>query len=241
METKKELAISAQQSELAEKLNSNVLSVINRDGLMGFAKAFQIANATRELQSLLTTEYMKPIMALQNNRLGFKTDRDPQGYPEDVVKNCLIEAVLTGVQPHGNQFNIIAGNMYVTKEGFGYLLAKFPGLKYELIPALPRINAESTSAAVDITIKWKLAGESREEVIPIPVKMNKFMGTDAVLGKATRKARAWLYNTISGTEIADGDAVDVKSEVVDTKINSKDAKSEGAANATASLLNGQKG
>ncbi len=51
--------------------------------------------------------------------------------------------------------------------------------------------------------------------------MNAFMGTDAVIGKATRKARAWLFSTITGTEIGDGDAgeIDVKATVVGTKID----------------------
>ncbi|MFK5282891.1 hypothetical protein ACI3PL_25325, partial [Lacticaseibacillus paracasei] len=80
-------------------------------------------------------------MALQGNRLGFKTDKDKSGgYPESVVKNCLIEAVLLGIQPTGNQFNIIAGNMYPTKEGCGYLLNNFKGLSYNLVCSLPRIN-----------------------------------------------------------------------------------------------------
>src|SRR6185295_14617871 len=103
-------------------------------------------------------------------------------YPEEVVKNCLIEAVLTGVQPFGNQFNIIAGNCYITKEGFGYLLANYSGLSYEIIPALPRINADKSSAAIVMKIKWTLNSIEKERELEIPVKMNSFMGTDAVIG-----------------------------------------------------------
>jgi hypothetical protein len=193
------------QLDLAKKLNNSVFSVIASDQLIGFEKAYLIANAAGELKKLLSPEYMKPIMELQNNRLGFKTDK-PAGYDEATVKNCLIEAVLTGVQPFGNQFNIIAGNCYITKEGFGYLLAKFPGLTYEIIPALPRINADKTSAAILMKVEWTLNGQSKTRELDIPTKMNQYMGTDAVIGKATRKARAWLFSTITGTEIGDGDA-----------------------------------
>jgi len=200
------------QTELAKQLDSSVLSVIGQDTLSGFEKAFQIASATGKLKELLTPEYMKPIMDLQGNRLGFKTDKDSdKGYSEPVVKNCLIEAVLTGVQPFGNQFNIIAGNCYITKEGFGYLLKNFRGLSYDIVPSLPRINADSTSAAIVMKIKWTLNGVAKEQDLDIPIKMNKFMGTDAVIGKATRKARAWLFNTITGSEIADGDAGEIDS------------------------------
>jgi len=197
------------QLSIAQELNQSVATVIGQHHIMGFEKAYLIADATEKLQSLLTPQYMKPIMALQGNRLGFKTDKV---YDEPTVKNCLIEAVLTGLQPHGNQFNIIAGNMYPTKEGLGYLLGNFKGLSYQIIPELPRINSTNTSAAVVMNIKWKInGGELNEEKIELPIKMNAYMGTDAVLGKATRKARAWLYSTITGSEISEGDVSDLDS------------------------------
>lgn len=208
------------QTEVAKELNSEVLSVLNAEKLLGFEKAFLIATAAARLQQLLSPEYMKPIMALQGNRLGFKTDKDnANGYPEAVVKNCLIEAVLMGVQPFGNQFNIIAGNCYITKEGFGYLLSNYPGLSYKIVPKLPRIAQNNSSAAVVMDIEWTLGGVSQKESLDVPVKMNQYMGTDAVIGKATRKARAWLYNTITGSEIPEGDAVDVDGKVVSSRIN----------------------
>lgn len=190
------------------QLNSEVASVISETKLVGFEKAYKIATAAGNLKKLLNAEYMKPIMDLQNNRLGFKTDK-PSGYDEATVKNCLIEAVLMGVQPFGNQFNIIAGSSYITKEGYGYLLKNFPGLSYEIIPSLPRIKDES--AAVLMKITWQLNGSPtvvRE--LDIPIKANKFMGADGVIGKATRKARAWLFNTLNDSEFPDGDISDME-------------------------------
>jgi len=193
-----------------ENLDNQVLSVIGNPTLEGFEKAYTIARATGEIQKLLTEQYMAPIMNLQGNRLGFRTDKDRDGgYPVQVVKNCLIEAVLMGVQPVGNQFNIIAGNSYITKEGFGYLLSKMEGLWYEIIPELPRINPSTGSAAVVMRVSWAInGGTKKERPIEIPVKVNKMMGTDAVIGKATRKTRAWLYNTLTGCEVSDGDITD---------------------------------
>lgn len=188
---------------------------------MGFERAYTVAYATGELKKLLTAEYMKPIMALQGSRLGFKTDKDRDGgYSEEVVKHCLIEATLTGVQPSGNQFNIIAGNCYITKEGFGYLLKNISGLVYDITFELPRINADKSGAAITAIINWTFQGQAREKKIEIPVKMNAAMGTDAVIGKATRKARAWLFNTITGNEIGDGDVTeDGTATVISSKIN----------------------
>ncbi|WNH10001.1 hypothetical protein [Thalassobellus suaedae] len=170
---------------IAQKLNESVSTVLGQHQMMGFEKAYLIAEATAKLKSLLTPQYMKPIMQLQGSRLGFKSDKV---YPETIVKDCLIEAVLTGLQPHGNQFNIIAGNMYPTKEGLGYLLANFKGLSYQIISELPRINASNTSAAIVMNIKWKLkGGPQNEDKIELPIKMNQYMGTDAVIGKPPEK------------------------------------------------------
>lgn len=222
--------------EIAQKLDSNVLSVIGSEKIQGFQKAYLVAEAISQLSELLTPEYMKPIMALQGNRLGFKSDKDlvksqgggyvkGPGYPESVVKNCLIEAVLMGLQPVNNQFNIIGGNMYPTKEGCGYLLNNFKGLSYNLVCSLPRINSDKTSAAVDVKISWVLNGESKEETIPIPIKMDAYTSVDALIGKATRKGRAWLLSRISGMEITDGEIEDVNfKEVKITPLEIDEAK-----------------
>lgn len=200
---------------IVKKLDTSVLSVIGNKNIQGFEKAYEIANAINELKQLLTEEYMKPIMALQSNRLGFKTDKDKTGgYPIETVKNCLIEAVLMGVQVTGNQFNIIAGNTYLTKEGCGYLLNNFQGLKFDLVCGLPRINADKTGAAVDVTINWTLNGATNQKVIPIPVKMDSYTSVDALIGKATRKGRAWLLSTITGMEVSEGEIEDVEGKVV---------------------------
>jgi hypothetical protein len=224
MKKESELAVMP-SDEIAEKLQNVVLSVTGKDGLAGFQKAFLMASGIKQLRELLTPEYMAPIMALQGSKLGFRTDKDlnkdrtpGQGYPMEVVKNCVIEAVLNGLQVTGNQFNIIAGNMYPTKEGTGYILNNMKGLNYQIICNLPRTNPEKTSAAVDVVIKWTINGKSEEEIVPIPIKMDAYTSLDAVIGKATRKGRAWLISRITGSEITDGEIEDVKHTVIETKI-----------------------
>lgn len=203
--------------QLSERLNNRVMSVINSETIAGFERAYTIAIAAKELEESLTAEYMQPIMALQGNRLGFKTDKDNTGgYPEPVVKKCLIEAVLMGLQPFGNQFNIIAGNTYATKEGMGACLKNFKGLTYEIIPQLPRIDTNKGSAAIVMKIRWTLNGAAQERDIDFAIKVNNFMGSDAVIGKATRKARKWLHDTISGFEIPEGDITDTDIKGVNT-------------------------
>lgn len=205
--------------KIFEQLDQSVLSVIGSSAISGFQKAFLVATAIQELKESLTPEYMKPIMALQGSKLGFKTDKDKtSGYPIEQVRHCVVEAVLMGLQVTGNHFNIIAGNTYITKEGCGFLLNNTQGLSQTITLSLPRINPDKTSAAVDATIKWTLNGTPNEITIPIAVKMDSYTSVDAVIGKATRKARAWLLGAINGTEIPEGEIEDVGYTAVE-KIN----------------------
>lgn len=204
--------MKTETNEIVQKLDKSVLAVIGNSAMMGFEKAHVVSNAIVELKALLTDEYMKPIMALQGNKLGFRTDKDKNGgYGIEVVRNCLIEAVLMGLQPTGNQFNIIAGNTYPTKEGCGALLNRkdfFPGLEKTIIVGLPRINGEKTSAAFDVLIQWEYNGVKKEKTVPIPIKIDQYASVDSMVGKATRKARAWLLSELTGMEITDGDATE---------------------------------
>jgi len=206
METKTETQLSI----VAKQLNTSIESVLGQKHLLGFERAYAISKAITELSEILTPEYMKPILAMQGNRLGFKTDKDNKGgYSPDVVKTCLIEAVLLGVQPYGNQFNIIAGNMYLTKEGCGYLLSNYEGLKQTIVCGLPNINPAKTSAFIEATINWSLnGGPTNTMKIPIALKMDQYTSVDALVGKATRKARAWLLSNLTGIEIPEGEVKD---------------------------------
>lgn len=219
---------------VVQKLDNSVLKVIGNNKLAGFNKAHVVSSAIVELKALLTEDYMKPIMALQGTKLGFRTDKDlvkgpngwckGPGYPVEVVRDCLIEAVLMGLQPTGNQFNIIAGNTYPTKEGIGYLLNTFPGLKYDLVCGVPRVNQDKTGAVVEVSIKWTLGRDVGDKVIPIAIRMDSYTSIDAVIGKATRKGRAWLLGQITGMELPEGDATENTSytEVKDHEITLED-------------------
>ena len=206
--------------ELAVKLNESVLSVLGAENVQGFEKSYQIANSIQFLKENLTDEYMKPIMSMQGSRLGFKTDKDKDsGYPIKIVKECLIDAVLSGVNPHGNQFNIIAGNMYVTKEGYGHLLGKIKGLKYSIKHGVPKIDASKQFAIVESTVKWSLNGEQREEKLEFSIKGNAYMTADSYTGKSERKSRAFIFNQVSDIEVSDGDAEEVEYVVVSSTAN----------------------
>jgi len=212
---------------VALRLNEIVNDVITKVQIQGFEKAFVTSSAFKQLEGLLSDEYMQPIMALQGTRLGFKTDKDKSGgYAVSVVKNCLIEAVLLGVQPYGNMFNIIAGNTYLTKEGIGYILNNWKGLRYNIICGVPQVRPDNKSAVVEARVKWTLNGEKYEETIPISVKNDAYSSVDSLIGKATRKARAWLLSAISGIEITEGDVEDITYTEIKSTLNPQQASDD---------------
>lgn len=200
------LPLDAPQIEALDKV-ATAANLVSADAGNPFRQMLRTANGVMQLQALLTPEMMTPIMSLQGTSLGFRTDRDGQnGYPVEIVRNCLIEAVIRGVSPVGNEFNIIASRPYITKEGFGHLLARIDGLRYMITPAIPKINGATAEASVNV--RWSYNGKEQEKDLQFSVRVNSGMGADAINGKATRKARAWLYAQVTGMEVGEGDATD---------------------------------
>lgn len=195
---------------------------LNLSDVKPLIRTMKMARAMDMLRNLLSDEFMKEIMKLQGSRLGFRTDKDSgQGYPVNVVRECAIEALMRGGHLVGNEFNIIAGNAYLTKEYFVRVQDEFPGLSLTLQPQVPEIRGDT--ARVGYIASWTLRGKADElrcivtkdaqgieQDYRIPVKVNNGMGPDAILGKAERKMRARIMQRITGSMSAfpDGDADD---------------------------------
>lgn len=193
------------------------------------AKAVMMGNAISELDKALTPDLMAGIMHLQGTKLGFRTDKDyGNGYDVKVVKNCFIQSMLLGLEPVGNQWNIIANNMYCTKEGYTALLRKMKGLVYSVVPGIPK-NMENKNgdvgALVSVTVRWNFRKDVGEQELEFVCKGAKdrngkvITGADAYMGKAERKAKHWLFHRLSGVEIGDGDVEDVIDTTAEVVVN----------------------
>lgn len=222
-----------QFNEISKVIDAQIGEVLTSN-VNGFQKAYVMSSAISIIKEQLSDEYMKPIMQLQGTSLGFKTDQDSvkekqgqkwvtvngPGYPLEIVRDCLIEATFLGLEVTGNQFNIIGGNMYPTREGFGALLDKMQGLKKNFTYKEIRQPSGQKVANVIVQIDWQLGDESpRKQVIDFPIKSNEYTSYDALIGKAERKAKRWLFNTIKGTDISDGDVNDIPHTVVGNEIS----------------------
>lgn len=182
-----------------------------------FERGLMLAAGMEKLRALLTSQVMKPIMALQGSTLGFRTDKDAAaGYPENVVRDVVCEALLRGFRPVGNEFNIIAGRFYAAKDGCRRRVLEWPGLtKFVMDVSYP--SDKPGTAYVEAVASWELEGKPDELVrcgkSAIPIRRNAGMGDDAILGKAERKMYAAVLNRLSSFVIPDGE---VEGDVIDT-------------------------
>lgn len=222
-------------AEVARKMDALAVAAQDAFAIKGnFERTFALGAAMADLRDALDEKVMTSIMKLQNTKLGFRTDNE-RGYPAHVVRDAVIEATVWGLQCVGNQFNILAGNFYATKEGYTYLLRNLPGLddmKFIFHPAV--IKESSTSgtrkdgsqyqkieregiAVVDVS--WVYNGVRGMERLEFCIRVNAGMSQDAIIGKAERKAKAWLHARLTDMQLPDGDVADM-ADVVDVPSSS---------------------
>lgn len=178
---------------------------------MDFEKELSVAQAMGDMRKLLTPQVMEPVMALMNSPLGFMTDQNPatrndaRPYSVEVVRDCFIEAKLRGFHAVGNEFNIIAGRFYGAKAGMIRKVNSFPGVSgvkdtYEV----PRLVGDK-GAIVKCKITWVRDGKPDGLEREFPVKVNQYMGSDAILGKCQRKLYAAALSHLTGKPTPDGE------------------------------------
>lgn len=224
-----ELALSLDAA--AEELKNAWLTEGN------FARTFAYGMAVAKMREALDDKVMRSLVKLKNSKLGFRTDENNGNvYPIDVVRDCVIDAATLGLQCVGNQFNIIGGNMYVTKEGFTYLLrelvrsGRLRDMEFTFSTAV--ISESSTQGTrrdgssyqkiereglIKVDVRWVFDGKPGHEELEFCVRVNAGMSQDAIVGKAERKAKAWLYNFLTDQAVSDGEAEVAAAEVRDVK------------------------
>jgi len=187
------------------------------------AAAFGAVQVVKTLKEVLSDKFLDEyIMPLQNTAIGFLTDHTgrpkgngqptPVGYSREEVRTCLIDALSHGLLPTGNQFNIIAGRMYPTKEGFTALLAKL-GVKYQISTSVEQATMQGFSN-LKCKISYNYKGETQTTTLPVQVKSDAYSTPDQLKGKAERRAKKWLYEYLTNIDMGEGD-VQSANETVD--------------------------
>ena len=157
------------------------------------AAAFNAVGVVTLLREALTDHTGKPNSKGQTLPL----------YSRDVVRDCIIDAVIIGLLPTGNQFNILAERMYPTKEGYTALLKKL-GVRY--IIEIGQDKSQSPQyAELACKINYEYNGEKNSFTVNTTVAKNAYSSNDQIRGKAERKAKKALYEYITGSDFGDGD------------------------------------
>jgi len=234
MENNQLVVSSREKFELACK-EAGQLQLANNVGA-----AFVAAVVVSKLREALTDEVVnKVFMPLMNTKIGFLTDKPGRDrktgqvtplYDVETVRLSIIDAVTIGLLPTGNQFNIIAGRMYPTKEGYTHLLKRL-GVKYFLDVSYDK-GSNQNYAEIPVKINYEHDGVKNSFLITATVKKDNYSSHDQLRGKAERRAKKALFEYITGCDFGDADedsgrTVDAKYELVsDLPAEVKDELSE---------------
>ena len=189
--------------ELACKMAADTQIVANA------ASFFMASEIVQTIDQALTPEVIEKVaMPLMNRRCGFLTDKREGGYPADVVRDAMIDAITIGLLPVGNQFNIIAGKMYPTKEGYTALLDKL-GVKYLPYIGSPKCE-EQGYYKFPCEMKYYYKSEAKPVMknfkieVSVPVK-NGSQSIDMLSGKAERRFKKRFHEFLTGLDYGDAD------------------------------------
>src|SRR5215831_7801874 len=214
--------------ELIDRAASNLDSAAQRyqgeidaPGLGQLRRSMLLAHAISRLQAAL--EPLKErILMLQNSPLGFLTDRDPsrpgktgqsvQPYGWDIIRRCVVQALLGGFNLTGNEWNVIAGKFYGAKNGWERKLREVPGLTdLDVRPGIPTQHNGLT--CVRVGASWRMEGR-RQELIGADGQLGRVFAIitagpstpDTTVGKALAKAYRAIYQRVTGTRTTEADA-----------------------------------
>lgn len=212
--------VAAQEKFEVALRDASAIDIVNN-----FGAAFNAARVITLLREALTDEVMARVfMPLMNTKVGFRTDRDgkpdKQGrvkplYDVPTVRDAIIDAAIIGLLPTGNQFNIISGTMYPTKEGYTVLLKKI-GAKYVIDVQQDR-SQNPAFAEFPCKITYSYNGEKNSLTINATVRRDQYSSNDQLRGKAERRAKKALYEYLTGTDYGEADETSSRpNAVIDT-------------------------
>lgn len=195
-------------SQLAQ-IQTEVNTLSKNNSLVSCLSA---ANAMYLLDQVLTDDVVRTyFLPLMNTRAGFLTDRNPDKtkageqpkapYSIKEVRACLKDAILKGLLPVGNQFNILFGSVYITREGYTALLSKM-GVKHRIIPS--QMPDKQGFAVYNVRIEAITAqGERISYTNEVMLRRGK-NDSDALLqGKAYARSVKSLWTYVSGLDSGD--------------------------------------
>lgn len=180
-------------------------------GARSIGEEFALVCAYDDLKGMMmgSRRLVDIAMKMQNNPMYFKTD-SREGYPVSTVVDCMIQARLMGLKWRGNQFNILQGRLYLTKEGADSLISAM-GVPHSAVvgsftygPVLKggvdrngRQMADVVTVDVPVSVYWQEEGKEMQKDLSFNIRMSANSTVDAVNGKAESHAVKWLYKYLT--------------------------------------------
>lgn len=195
-----------------DQLDQTIIGIqaeINQREVGSVGHALAIAAGRKQLEGIFQGEVMSLVMSLQGSEIGFRTDKDSEkGYPENVVRDVVTSALVQGARLTGNEINIIASRLYLTREFYLRTLAEFDGLTNLKVEVdLPELK--EGVALISGRASWTYRGQrdaiefrkTADADTRIGVKRNKGQDHAAVATKGDRKIRQKVYERLTGTVV----------------------------------------
>ena len=188
----------------------------------GFVKTIAIASGLVAIEEAMTDEVVAVLERLQGNPMGFKADKV---YPSIVVKQVAIRASMFGAHWHGNEFNIIAGQCYLTKEYFERKLREYEGVTDLVLDIYCPEDGVQKNNQVQLKVGGYASCRVHGNLVEVFAKHSEKYGDqrfvvsafggdiDQAMGKAKKRLAQKLYERIAGvviTEAEEGGSVSVK-------------------------------
>lgn len=204
-----QIATREQLSNQLAQIQNEVNTLSKNNSLVSCLSA---ANAMYLLDNVLSDEVVRTyFLPLMNTRAGFLTDKNPfkakrgqqppTPYSIPEVRACLKDAILKGLLPIGNQFNIIAGSVYITREGYTALLSKM-GVKHRIIPS--QMPDKQGCAVYSVRIEAVTAqGERISYTNEVTLKRGQYDSDALLQGKAYARSVKSLWTYVSGLDSGD--------------------------------------
>jgi len=204
-DTKLPAVIAGIKTEIIDQIKSiqSTYAISNLVDMDEVEKTMMIAQGIGALTRLLreNVEVVECLRYLQGMKLGYRVD-DKGPYDDTVIVNVYVEAMMRGLQPTGNQYNIIAGNFYQTKEGFDHVISNLPGLTDWWIE-WGDYKTDKSTAKVDFVATWIYKEKPGTIKGWVPVRVNSGSIVDAIYGKAERKVMARALKLITKSSAFD--------------------------------------
>ncbi len=190
-----------------------------------FTATLRVADGVKKLRQLFLSHagIKDTVLAMKDTRLGFLTDRSEKAvaaarngnkplvpYSYNEIAECCVEAMLKGYRITNNEFNIIAGNFYPAKNGKYRKIIEYPGVaNFQYTTTPPQYDPDGKYAKVQGFASWAKDGVRQvlghsdaekgvQDTQTFKIRVNAYMGEDAVIGKAQSKLFSRVLERLTG-------------------------------------------